>query len=173
MNHERVLIIAAAAVASFGSVWVFSQDAQGAVPGSICVQPVSNKSINYIEMNGVDEALVHQLRRFGFEAELASKSPRACDSTVHTQILNISGGVKKTATLEFRLVSKNDTISVPFVSAEGRGESPDLSLAASTIAAANGFVNKELSTAEREALKAAFMEQARQIVILEAQAAAR
>ena len=130
--------------------------------GKICVQQVGDYSKKSLEMQGVDELLVEQLRRAGLDATLAAAAGETCDATVHTEIVEIG---RKSAAVDFRLAAKSQ--QMPILSASVKGKSDGQSASGAT-GPGNSFLPKAKTAqdgdaAVKGALASAFEEQASRI----------
>jgi hypothetical protein len=116
-------------------------------PGaSICVTPVQNLSEQAFGMNGYDDELVARMREIGYRAGTPGKLP-TCDATAYTEIVHVGGRNRIRAEVEFRLVLAGE--QAPRLSTTAAGKSPK--------------PPKSRDAARREAILAAFTEQARKI----------
>ena len=61
---------------------------------SICVTPVQNLSHKPVAMDGVDEELVAQLHKVGFESRKSSDGGAQCDATTNAEVVDITGPEK-------------------------------------------------------------------------------
>ncbi|MBL8223008.1 MAG: hypothetical protein JNL62_27460, partial [Bryobacterales bacterium] len=118
MNRNTLMVIAVGAVVAAGAIVYLSrtstapkvEQTQGAivlkqpvVRGTFCVQPVSNNSQKPVQMDGVSEALVKEMKAAGIDAGLTSDMGGGCDATVYTEIVEMG---RKSATVEFRVAAK-------------------------------------------------------------------
>jgi hypothetical protein len=91
---------------------------------TVCVQPVQNLAKRPLDMAGLDEALVYQLKRAKVQAGITPSTPdgqAACDAFIYTEITEVAGKGRSHAELEFRVVMKDET--PPRLSATAKGKS--------------------------------------------------
>ena len=116
-------------------------------PGStVCVNPPLNLTGMEIDSGKVSRELAQKIREAGFRSQPLGAID-GCDATVFTEIVSVAGRDRKTVELEFRIVVSGEQIPRLCSSARGR------SLARHDV----------LSGAWRDALFAAFADEARQI----------
>jgi hypothetical protein len=130
---------------------------------SICVTPIQNLSHKPVAMEGVDDELVSQLHKVGFESRKISDGASQCDATTNAEVVDITGRGRKTARVDFRLTLTSEQVPRISSSVEGKsgGKADPLEKSMSEFA-----VNpdpKESLGAEREAIVAALGKTAAQI----------
>lgn len=87
---------------------------------SICVTPIQNLSHKPLALDGIDEELVAQLHKVGFESRKVSKSGDACDAITNAEVMDISGRGRKTARIDFRLTLTGEQVPRMSSSVEGK-----------------------------------------------------
>jgi hypothetical protein len=130
---------------------------------SICVSPIQNLSKKPAAMEGVDDELVAQLHKVGFESRKASDGGSQCDAVTNAEVVNITGRGRKTARVDFRLTLTNEQVPRMSSSVEGKsgGKGGDLEKSLDEFAVNQS--PKESAGAEREAIVAALTKTASQI----------
>ncbi|HML17709.1 MAG TPA: hypothetical protein VK419_11815 [Bryobacteraceae bacterium] len=123
---------------------------------AICVNPVKNLSDQPVDMEHVDELLASEIAKTGYRA--AKIGDLACDATAYTEIVHVSNGQRVQAELEFRLVFAGE--QAPRFSATAKGQSESAELLQSD--------SSDPSRA-RDAILAAFADQARKIQLAQRQ----
>jgi hypothetical protein len=124
---------------------------------SICVTPIQNLSHKPVAMDGIDEELVAQLHKVGFESRKLADGAR-CDATTNAEVVDIRGRGRKTARVDFRLTLAGEQVPRMASSVEGKsGEKKSMS------EFAVNPVTNESPGAEREAIVAALGKTAAQI----------
>jgi hypothetical protein len=183
--NRKLALIAAGVVVAAGVFYVArtrstpnSPSTQSAIGGmnhpllgSVCVQPVQNLAKRPLDMAGLDAALVYQLKRAKVPAELTVGEGAGCDAFIYTEITEVAGKGRSHAELEFRVVMKDEV--PPRLSSTARGKSDpklppmprDSFLPASQPAAAAPA--SPASGPDRDAIVAAFEDQAKQIAAAE------
>jgi hypothetical protein len=131
---------------------------------SICVTPIQNLSHKPVAMDGIDDELVSQLHKVGFEARKLSDGGAQCDATTNAEVADISGRGRKTARVDFRLTLTSESVPRMSSSVEGKsgGKGGDVLEKSMSEFAVNPD-NKEIPGAEREAIVAALAKTAAQI----------
>ena len=176
MNRNTLVVITVGAVVAVGAIVYLSrgvqtpkiEQTQGAivlknpkVPGSFCVQPVANNSQKTVEMDGVSESLVQELKAAGMEAGLTAAMGGGCDATIYTEIVEMG---RKSATVEFRVAAKDNLVPVISATVKGKGDTREKAAAFTNSFAPKQPKAKDRDAVERAALVSAFSEQARHIV---------
>lgn len=177
------ILLAAAGIALAGGIFYFSRtvnhspvasrEIQGviAVPPSlntVCVEHIQNLSGKPVNMDGVDQELVAQLRKVGFPSPrtVADDTGPRCDATVNAELVELSGRGSKTARIDFRLTLRGE--EPPRISASVTGKSANNRIAKF----ASGFLPAESvkqnpksdeELAARDAVIAAIEQQATRI----------
>jgi hypothetical protein len=130
---------------------------------SICVSPVQNRSKKPVVMDGVDDELVAQLHKVGFESRKASDGGSQCDAVTNAEVVDITGRGRKTARVDFRLTLTNEQVPRMSSSVEGKsgGKGGDLEKSLDEFAVNRN--TKESAGAEHEAIVAALTKTASQI----------
>jgi hypothetical protein len=131
---------------------------------SICVEPVQNLSHKPVAMEGVDDELVAQLHKVGFESRKKSASGGQCDAVTNAEVVDVTGRGRKTARVDFRLTLTSE--QVPRMSSSVEGKSGIKQQAPLEKSIGEFAVNpepKESMGAEREAIVAALAMTASQI----------
>lgn len=131
-------------------------------PGSsVCIRTVQNLSGKTLDMRGVDDELAAQISQTGFRAGKLG-AIETCDVTVYTEIVRVKGSKRVNVEVEFRVLLADERVPRLCTRAKGRVR-PLASFANSLVP-----VQKNNANAEREAIVAAFTEQA--LIIEAAQA---
>lgn len=131
---------------------------------SICVTPIQNLSHKPVTMDGIDDELVAQLHKVGFESRKISDGGGQCDATTNAEVVDITGRARKTARVDFRLTLTSEQVPRVSSSVEGKsGETSGDPLEKSMSEFAVNPVPKESVGAEREAIVAALGKTAVQI----------
>lgn len=133
---------------------------------SICVTPIQNLSHKPVAMDGVDDELVTQLHKVGFESRKISDGGGQCDATTNAEVVDISGHGRKTARVDFRLTLTNEQVPRISSSVEGKSGGKGDALEKSMSEFAVNPDPKESAGAEREAIVAALGKTAEQIDVL-------
>ncbi len=128
---------------------------------SICVTPIQNLSHKKVAMDGVDDELVSQLHKVGFESRKISDGGSQCDATTNAEVVDVTGRTRKTARVDFRLTLASE--QVPRMSSSVEGKSGAGSLEKTVSEFSINPDTKETSGAEREAIVAALGKTAAQI----------
>jgi hypothetical protein len=131
---------------------------------SICVEPIQNLSHKPVVMDGVDDELVAQLHKVGFESRKISDGGSPCEATTNAEVVDVSGRGRKTARVDFRLTLASE--QVPRMSSSVEGKSGMKQKAPLENSISEFAVNpdpKESGGAEREAIVAALEKTASQI----------
>ncbi|HTB14079.1 MAG TPA: hypothetical protein VK752_21050 [Bryobacteraceae bacterium] len=128
---------------------------------SICVTPIQNLSHKPVAMDGVDDELVAQLHKVGFESRKISDGGAQCDATTNAEVVDITGRGRKTARVDFRLTLTSEP--APRLSSSVEGKSGGGSLEKSVSEFTVNPDPKETAGAEREAVVAALGKTAAQI----------
>jgi len=126
---------------------------------SICVTPIQNLSHKTVAMDGVDEELVSQLHKVGFESRRISEGGQ-CDATTNAELVDITGRGRKTARVDFRLTLTSE--QVPRMSSSVEGKSGGKGEVVESEFSVNPETKESLG-AEREAIVAALGKTAAQI----------
>jgi hypothetical protein len=123
---------------------------------SICVTPIQNLSHKPVAMDGIDDELVAQLHKVGFESRKISDGGGQCDATTNAEVVDITGRARKTARVDFRLTLTSEQVPRMSSSVEGKsgGEKSEFTV---------NPAPKEAEGAEREAVVAALSKTAAQI----------
>jgi len=124
---------------------------------SVCVKGVQNRSGHNIDMDGVDDEFVQQLKNTGFQAHKLSDNAGACDATVYSEVSEIAGRSTKVAQVDFRLELANE--QVPRLSATAKGKSGEAANEAQSAALARTSMSA-LEPNSKEQVKAAAERQA-------------
>jgi hypothetical protein len=134
---------------------------------SICVKGVQNRSGRQIDMTGIDDVLVAEIKKTGLQSRKLADASGGCDATVYSEVANISGRKSKTAEVDYRLELANE--QAPRISATAKGksgeEAPD---SASAVEAASTDVpakKQAQAEAERKAVLVALGDVAQKISI--------
>jgi hypothetical protein len=127
---------------------------------SICVTPIQNLSHKKVAMEGVDDELVSQLHKVGFESRKISDGGQ-CDATTNAEVVDVTGRARKTARVDFRLTLASE--QMPRMSSSVEGKSGGGSLEKTVSEFSINPDTKETSGAEREAIVAALGKTAAQI----------
>jgi hypothetical protein len=130
---------------------------------SICVTPIQNLSHKPVAMEGVDDELVAQLHKVGFESRKISVDGGQCDATTNAEVVDISGRGRKIARLDFRLTLTSEQVPRMSSSVEGKSGGKGDPLEQSMSEFAVNPDAKETPGAEREAIVAALQKTASQI----------
>jgi hypothetical protein len=126
---------------------------------SICVTPIQNLSHKPVAMEGIDDELVSQLHKVGFESRKVSVGA-VCDATTNAEVVDITGRGRKTARVDFRLTLTSEPVPRMSSSVEGKsGGSVEKTLSDFTV----NPDAKETASATREAIVAALGKTAAQI----------
>ena len=129
---------------------------------SICVTPIQNLSHKPVAMDGIDDELVSQLHKVGFESRKVSDGGQ-CDATTNAEVVDITGRGRKTARVDFRLTLTSEQVPRMSASVEGKsgGKQGDPLEKSMSEFAVNP--EKETAGAAREAIVAALGKTAEQI----------
>jgi hypothetical protein len=134
---------------------------------SICVEPIHNLSHKSVAMDGVDDELVAQLHKVGFESRKVSDGGGQCDAITNAEVVEVTGRARKTARVDFRLTLTSEQVPRMSSSVEGKSgfksAAKDDPLAKSMGEFAVNPDTKETPGAEREAIVAALEKTATQI----------
>jgi hypothetical protein len=131
---------------------------------SICVEPIKNLSHKPVAMDGVDDELVAQLHKVGFESRKMSDGGSQCDATTNAEVVDVTGRRNKTARVDFRLMLTSEQVPRMSSSVEGKsgGKGGDPLEKSMGEFAVNPDA-KESAGAEREAIVVALGKTAAQI----------
>ncbi len=131
---------------------------------SICVTPIQNLSHKTLAMDGIDDELVAQLQKVGFESRKISAAGNQCDATTNAEVVDVSGRGRKTARVDFRLTLTAEQVPRLSSSVEGKsgGKSADPLERSMGEFAVNSNSNED-GGAAREAIVAALGKTAAQI----------
>ena len=130
---------------------------------SICVEPIQNLSHKPVAMDGIDDELVTQLHKVGFESRKTSDGGQ-CDAVTNAEVVDVSGRRRKTARVDFRLTLTSEQAPRMSSSVEGKsGGKTDDPLEKSMSEFAVNPDAKEAVGTEREAIVAALEKTASQI----------
>ena len=129
---------------------------------SICVEPIQNLSHRPVGMDGVDDELVAQFRKVGFEARKVSDGGK-CDAVTNAEVVDVTGRGRKTARIDFRLTLTSEQVPRMSSSVEGKSGRKGASLEKSVSEFSINPDAKESAGAEREAIVAALEKTASQI----------
>src|ERR1019366_7251241 len=77
---------------------------------SICGTPIQNLSHKKVPMDGVDDELVAQLHKVGFESRKISDGGGQCDATTNAEVVDIYGHGRKTARVDLRLTLTSEQV---------------------------------------------------------------
>ena len=111
-------------------------------------------------MEGVDDELVAQLQKVGFQSHKVSDIVGKCEATVNAELVELSGRGRKTARVDFRLTLAGEQPPRMSSSAEGKSIGDGSKFTMAFVASKQ---KQEKTTAEREAIFAALQQQAIQI----------
>jgi hypothetical protein len=132
---------------------------------SVCVEHIQNLSHQPAPMEGLDDELLAQLEKVGFQSRKVSDGGSKCDAVVNAEIVELSGRGHKTARVDFRLTLTSE--QVPRMSASATGKSTKASEPSRMLKSMREYAvtpaKPDKSGPERAALVAAFESQARQI----------
>jgi hypothetical protein len=129
---------------------------------TVCVENIQNLSHQPVNMAGVEDELVVQLQKAGFQysRKISEDNSRQCDATINAELVEVSGRGRKTAKVDFRLTLTGE--QPPRMSATAVGKSNDNQMAkfASSFRPAEASPQSDKERAEHEALFAAVEQQA-------------
>jgi hypothetical protein len=127
----------------------------------VCVEIIQNLSHQVVDMEGVDDELVAQLRKVGFQSHrVPDIAGRECEATVNAELVELSGRGRKTARVDFRLTLAGEQPPRLSSSAEGKSVGDGSKFTMAFVASKQ---MQEQTSAEREAICAALQQQAIQI----------
>jgi hypothetical protein len=127
----------------------------------VCVETIQNLTHQPVDMDGVDDELVAQLQKVGFQSRKASDvAGKQCEATVNAELAELSGRGRKTARVDFRLTLAGEQPPRMSSSAEGKSIGDGSKFTMAFVASKQ---KQEKTTAEREAIVAALQQQAIQI----------
>ena len=136
---------------------------------NICIENIQNLSHRPVNMEGIDDELVVQLQKVGFQANrISAPHGKPCDATVNAELVEITGRGRKSAQVDFRLTLAGEEPPRMSASAHGKSSKP----APKAISVVSSFRETEpgpsrkkpdQAGAEREAIVAALADQAHQI----------
>jgi len=126
----------------------------------VCVEKIQNLSHQVVDMEGVDDELVAQLQKVGFQSHKVSDIVGKCEATVNAELAELSGRGRKTARVDFRLTLAGEQPPRLSSSAEGKSIGDGSKFTMAFVASKQ---KQEKTTAEREAIFAALQQQAIQI----------
>jgi hypothetical protein len=130
---------------------------------SICVTPIQNLSHKAVAMEGIDEELVSQLHKAGFESRKVSDGGQ-CDATTNAEVVDLTGRARKTARVDFRLTLSSEQVPRMSSSVEGKSGGKDADTVEKNLSDfAVSPDSKESAGAAREAIVAALGKTAAQI----------
>jgi hypothetical protein len=130
---------------------------------SICVEPIQNLSHKSVAMDGIDDELVAQLHKVGFDSRKKSDGGQ-CDAVTNAEVVDVTGRARKTARVDFRLTLTTEQVPRMSSSVEGKsGSKKGDPLEKSMDEFAVNPDPKETVGAEREAIVAALGITAQQI----------
>jgi hypothetical protein len=129
---------------------------------SICVTPIQNLSHKPVAMEGIDDELVSQLHKVGFESRKISDGGQ-CDATTNAEVVEVSGRGRKTARVDFRLTLTTEQVPRMSSTVEGKSGGKGDPLEKSMSEFAINPETTETLGAEREAIVAALGKTAAQI----------
>jgi hypothetical protein len=173
----KILAVSAAAILLAAGLYYSTRTAKNApadstqgtiakatpVVKSICVQPIQNLSHKTVAMDGIDDELVAQLHKVGFDSRKLSDAGGQCDATTNAEVVDVKGRGRKTARVDFRLTLTNEQVPRMSSSVEGKSGSKADPLAKSMSEFAVNPDTKESAGAERDAIVAALEKTAAQI----------
>jgi hypothetical protein len=176
LTEFSTIVMMASGLASAGEPSVPTPGPIKAAPvvEKICVETIQNLSHQPVSMEGIDDALVAQLQKMGFQANrISPPNPKQCDATINAELVDIAGRGRKTARVDFRLTLVGEEPPRMSASAHGRSSksAPIVDSVVSIMSSIRsmGFVQSQSKagqgTAEREAILAALADQARLIKV--------
>jgi hypothetical protein len=177
---NKKIVVAAAGIALAGGLLYFARNAkqppvqqtQGLIRRNaplvetICVENIQNLSHQAVNMDGIDDELVAQLQKVGFQSrKISDPAGKRCDATVNAELAEISGRGRKTARVDFRLTLAGEQPPRMSASAEGKSRDNSGSKFVSSFRPMTVMASQkpDKASAEREALVAAIEQQAHQI----------
>jgi hypothetical protein len=139
--------------------------AKGPVIDTVCVENIQNLSHQPVNMDGIDDELVAQLQKVGFNAhKIANPDGKPCGATINAELVEISGRTRKTARVDFRLTLAGEEPPRISASAQGKSGAKSAPKLASNLRPMTLMASQPDKTgAEREAIIAALEQQASQI----------
>jgi hypothetical protein len=138
---------------------------------NICVESIQNLSHQRVNIEGIDDELVAQLQKVGFQANrISAPDTKRCDAVVNAELVDITGRGRKSARVDFRLTLAGE--EPPRISASAHGKSPKSAPMAAPVALnfrpmefASSQRKPDRTGTEREAIAAALADQAHQIKV--------
>jgi hypothetical protein len=129
---------------------------------TLCVENIQNLSHQPVSMTGIEDELVVQLQKAGFQysRKISEDNGRQCDATINAELVEVSGRGRKTAKVDFRLTLTGE--QPPRMSATAVGKSNDNQVAkfATSFRPAEASPQSDKERTEHEALFAAVGQQA-------------
>src|SRR5580692_6548154 len=128
MSRKRLAEFSAIMIIASGLGWASepSVPTQGPIKAApvmekICVETIQNLSRQPVSMEGIDDELVAQLQKIGFQANrIPTPNSERCDATINAELVDISGRSRKTARVDFRLTLAGEEPPRMSASAQGR-----------------------------------------------------
>ena len=124
--------------------------------GTVCIHTVQNLSGRTLDMRDVDDELAAQISQTGYRAGKQG-TVETCDATVYTEIVRVEGYKRINAEVEFRVLLADEQVPRLCTRAQGRVR-PLASFINSLVP-----IQKNSAITQREAIVAAFTDQALKI----------